>query len=100
MSYTRAEQETTIIWNEDDKLAYIYTASPVTLRKLDKLCADYPTDYQRTWIEDDRDGRITAAKYVVHSRFIRFGKPASRQQIERGRMMAAMMAERKNLQEQ
>ena len=100
MNYTRAEQETSITWDEDEKLARIYTASPISMRKLDKLCAEYPADYQRTWVEDDQDGRITAAKYIVHSRFIRFGKPASQQQIERGRMMAAMMAERKNLQEQ
>lgn len=75
MNYSRAEQETTIVWDEEEKAAKIYTASHVTMRKLDKLCAEFPAHYHRTWIEDDKDGRITAARYITHCKLIRFGKP-------------------------
>ena len=76
MTYTRAEQETSIIWDEEEKIAHIYTASPVTMRKLDKLVAQHPEEYSRTWVEQE-GARITAAKYTVPCRRIRFGKPAS-----------------------
>ena len=32
MAYTRMEQETSIVWDEDEKVARIYTASPVSMR--------------------------------------------------------------------
>ena len=75
MNYSRAEQETSIVWDEEQKIANIYTASPVTMRKLDKLCDEFPAYYRRTWIEDDKEGRITAAKYETTCKLIRFGKP-------------------------
>ena len=37
MGLTRAEQETVIRWNEEDKLVHIWSASPVTWRKLARL---------------------------------------------------------------
>ena len=73
INYTRAEMETSIVWDEDEKVAHIYTASPVTIRKLDKLCELCPDAYKCVWIEDG--GK--AKKYTVASRYIRFGKPAS-----------------------
>ena len=75
ISYTRAEMETNIIWDDDEKVANIYTASPVTMRKLDKLCEQYPDEYKRVWTEGD--AKVTAAKYTVPCRYIRFAKPAS-----------------------
>lgn len=75
MNYSRAEMETSIVWDEEEKLAKIYTASPVMIRKLNKLCAECSAYYRRTWIEKDKDGRITAAKYETTCKLIRFGKP-------------------------
>lgn len=75
MSYSRTEQETSIVWDEEQKIARVYTASPVTMRKLDRLCEQFPDEYRRTWTETDEDGRITAAKYEVYKGFVRFGKP-------------------------
>ena len=74
MAYTRQEQETSIVWDEESKKAKIYTASPVTMRKLDRLCEQYPNEYKQTMAEAD-GGKITAAKYEVPKGFIRFGKP-------------------------
>lgn len=75
MAYSRMEQETSIVWDEDEKTARIYTASPVNIRKLEKLCGQYPTEYRRTSAETDAEGRITAAKYETYKGYIRFGKP-------------------------
>lgn len=81
-SYSRVEQETTIVWDEEDKLAVIYTASPITMTKLEKMCKACPETYKRTWIEQNDNGRITAAKYCIPSKYIRFGKPASEKKRE------------------
>lgn len=78
---TRAEQETTITWDEEEKIARIYTASPVTMRKLDKLVEEFPDDYQltQTFINP------AAKRYTVPARYIRFGKPASEARREANR---------------
>ena len=87
MNYSRAEQETSIVWDEEEKVAHIYTASPVTMRKLNKLCASYPDEYKCLWLEKAGE-RITAAKYTVPSKRIRFGKPASEAKREAARNAA------------
>ena len=42
----RAEMETTIVWDDEEKVAHIYTAIPTTIRKLDKLCAAHADQYK------------------------------------------------------
>ncbi len=88
MNYSRAEQETSIMWDEDEKVAYIYTSSPVTMRKLDKLCAAYPDEYKRTWAEQIGE-RVTTAKYIAPSKRIRYGKPASQARQDSAQTAAA-----------
>ena len=92
MAYSRYEQETSIVWNEDDKIARIYTASPVSIRKLDKLCTEHPDAYQRVWEEFDENCNVTAAKYETKCKLIRFGKPASeeRKAIARANVQKAL----------
>ena len=97
MTYTRAEQETSIVWDEEMKAANIYTASPITLRKLDKLCKACPDEYRQVWTETDKSGKVTAAKYEVAAKFIKFAKPASEARKEAGRRIAAAMREKRNL---
>lgn len=72
MMYSRAEQETSIVWDEEEKVARIYTASPVSMRKLDKLCEEFPNEYTRIWVEQGTKGQVTAAKYTVPSMRIKF----------------------------
>ena len=72
----------TIIWDEEDKNARVYTASPVLRRKLDKLCEQFPDIYQRTW-EGMDDGRIVAARYTVYKGFVRFAKPRKMSEAQR-----------------
>jgi hypothetical protein len=57
------------------------------MRKLDNLAAQFPDVYLRTWTEET-GGKVTAAKYEVNARYIRFGKPATEAQIARGKMLA------------
>ena len=89
-SYTRAEMETVIVWDDEGKTAEIYTASPITMRKLDKLCAECPETYVRTWTEQNDAGRVTAAKYTTPSQYIRFGKPPTEKKREQGRRVAEL----------
>lgn len=91
MAYSRYEQETSIVWDEEEKIARIYTASPVTMRKLDKLCESFPDTYRRVWSQDDG----LAAKYEVNRRYIRFGKPASEARKANARINAQKMLERR-----
>ncbi len=88
MTYSRIEQETSIVWDEEEKVAHIYTASPVSMRKLDRLCEEFPNEYTRVWVEQAPNGQVTAAKYTVPSMRIKFGKPSSE---------ARVMANRRNL---
>ena len=95
MGYSRIEQETSVVWDEEEKVARIYTASPVSMRKLDRLCESYPEEYERVWEQRDREGRVVAAKYETLCKRVRFAKPASEARIEQGRRIAAMAAERR-----
>ena len=95
MAYMRQEQETSIVWDEEEKVARIYTASPVSMRKLDRLCEAFPVEYLKVWEEKDADGRVTAARYETGCKRVRFVKPASEARIEQGRRIAAMAAERR-----
>lgn len=99
MGYSRMEQETSIVWDEEEKVARIYTASPVSMRKLDKLCEDYPAEYQRVWVETDPDGRVTAARYQTVCKMVRFKKPASEAMKARGRLIAGLAAEKRKMAE-
>lgn len=96
MKYSKAEQETSIVWDEEQKVARIYTASPATMRKLDKLCEACPDEYTRTWTETDKKDRVTAAKYEVAAKLVKFAKPVVRtdEQIQAARERGKANAER------
>lgn len=87
MNYSRAEQETSIIWDEEEKVAHIYTSSPITMRKLDKLCSAHPEEYKKVW-EEKAGERVTATKYTAPSKLIRFRKPTSEAVREAARKAA------------
>lgn len=86
---TRAEMETIVRWDAETKQASVYTCDPIELRKLERLAAQFPDEYRlvREWTNP------TAREYTAPARLIRFGKPATEAQKERGRRaMAARMA--------
>ena len=92
MNYSRAERETAIVYDEEERIAHIYTASQISIRRLEKLCADHPEVYRRMWTETE-ERKITAAKYECPSKYIRFGKPASEQKKAQAIRMRERMAE-------
>ena len=89
MAGTRLERETTIIFNEEERKALIWTCSPTMIRRLDKLAEGYPDAYKCVLVDGD------ARRYEVDKRYIRFGKPASAAQIARGKYVASLMAAKK-----
>ena len=92
MGFTRSEQETHISWDEELKVASIYTASTVTMRRLDNLCEKFPNVYKCVWVDPNEN--YPAKKYEVQAKYIRFGKPPSEAKVEAGKRIAQMMAER------
>lgn len=78
---TRAEQETVIVWDAEARTATIDTADPVTLRKLERLAAQFPEAYRLV----SEDTLYNAKRYEVPAQYIRFGKPASDAQREAAR---------------
>jgi hypothetical protein len=85
MGYMRIEQETTINYNAEESRAEIYTAEPVTMRKLKKLSEEFPDVYFC------KESKEFQAKYTVPKKYIRFGKPASEARKEVGRRLAENM---------
>lgn len=76
--FKKAEQETHVRWDAEERIAHIYTANSKDIRRLDKLVEDYPNVYKCTWI----DGQFAAKKYEVAMEYIRFRKPTSQAKRE------------------
>ena len=69
---TRIEQETIINANAEEKMAEVYTADPVMIRKLDKMVEKYPNQY-KVIKEDD-----VSKTYQFPKKLIRFGAPVTK----------------------
>lgn len=69
---TKAEQETIVNANAEDKLAEVYTADPVMIRKLDKKVKQYP-DVYKVIKEDD-----VSKTYEFPKKLLRFGAPVTK----------------------
>lgn len=70
-SRSRAEMETTIVWDAEEKTAHIYTCDPSSLLKLDRLTEAHPEAYRQTWAEPG--GK--AKRYEAPAALIRFARP-------------------------
>lgn len=69
---TREEQETIVRWDESDKVAWLYTCSPVTRRK-----------WLKKGYELTADGHGWRAR--IPARLVRFGRPTTEAQRESAR---------------
>lgn len=69
---TRIEQETIVNANAEEKMAEVYTADPVMIRKLDKMVEKYPNQY-KVIKEDD-----VSKTYQFPKKLIRFGAPVTK----------------------
>lgn len=87
---TRWEQETVVNYNNEEKIATVYTADPVVQRKLDKLCEKYPEHYKCT--KEDS----VAKWYSFEKKLVSFRPPVilTEEQIERNRQQLAKINEK------
>ena len=69
MNLTRYEQEVVINFNADEETATVYSANPSWIRKMDKLCREFPEVF--------RTKRQTGASktYEVPKKYVRIKKP-------------------------
>lgn len=82
---TNAEREVTIRWDAEQRTATIDAAIPATVRKLDALAEQYPETYRLV----SEDAAYGAKRYAVDARYIRFGKPPTEAQREKGKRLAS-----------
>jgi hypothetical protein len=68
---TRAEQETVLRWDEDEKLVHVWSASPVTWRKLARLGIEPHRETRRA-------GEVTGYFYRVPLARFRWGLKSAR----------------------
>ena len=78
----KAEQETIIRWDAEERIAHIDTAYAPKIAMLDKLVAAYPKTYKCVFVDE----RYHAKKYEVPASYIKFGKPASEAQKAAARL--------------
>lgn len=77
MGQTRSEQETVIRWDEEDKLVHLWSASPVTWRKLARLGI-------RPTRETTREGQPAGKFYQVPLARFRWGIRSEGQRLRAG----------------
>jgi hypothetical protein len=66
---SRYEKETTITFNDEEKIAYVYTCNKSQIKKLDKYCVDYSDQY-KLYRQDEY-----SKTYTVSKKYIRIGRP-------------------------
>ncbi len=88
---SKAEQETIIRWDAEERIAHIDSAQRSMIAKLDKLVEAYPDTYKCVF----EDKFFHAKKYTVPASFISFRKPASKVQKETARERMKVIREKK-----
>ena len=69
MKLSRYEQEVVINLNADEDEATVYTANPAWIRKMDKLCKEFPEVIRiKSWTE-------VSKTYVLPKNLVKIGKP-------------------------
>lgn len=82
MALTNIERETIITFNAAEDAAEVYTADPVYIRKLDKLCEQFPETYK---FVSEQSYTILPARYVeaktysMPKRLVKFRSPITRE---------------------
>jgi hypothetical protein len=87
---TKAEQETVIGWNEEDKLVHLYSSSPLTWRKAARLGFEVREETNRA---GERTGRFYVAIPLAEFTWRR-KRPKTAAQIESARQNAKRLRPR------
>lgn len=70
-SLSAYERATIISFNEEEERAVVTTASPVWMRKFDRLCEENPEQFScEEWDTQRLDGKIIQKRYTFPKRFI------------------------------
>lgn len=88
----RAEQETIVRWDAEERIAHIFSANPTDCRRLKALCKEFPDTYKLT---RETKSEIFVDAPVDRIAFRKPPKPKSEAQIN-----AAKMSFSKNGQKQ
>ena len=84
MALTNIERETIINFNAAEDTAEVYTADPVYIRKLDKLCEQFPDTYK--FMAELSAKRCKESKtYLMPKRLVKFRSPVTRKISEEQR---------------
>lgn len=84
MALANIERETIINFNAAEDTAEIYTADPVYIRKLDKLCEQFPDTYK--FMAELSAKRCKESKtYSMSKRLVKFRPPVTREISEEQR---------------
>lgn len=65
---TKYEQETIVNFNEDEKVAYIYTYNKRWMKKLDNLCLKFPDKF--IFEREDWYGKFLSKRYIIDKNYI------------------------------
>ena len=84
MALTNIERETIINFNAAEDTAEVYTADPVYIRKLDKLCEQFPETYKRMAGLSNMQCKESAT-YSMPKRLVKFRSPITREISEEQR---------------
>ena len=71
---SRWAQETVVNYNNEEKIATVYTTDPIVIRKLDKLVEKYPNDYKCVK-EEHLINTQYAKSYEFSKKLIQFRNP-------------------------
>jgi hypothetical protein len=78
MALSNIERETIITFNAAEDTAEVYTADPVYIRKLDKLCEQFPDTYK--FMAELSAKRCKESKtYSMPKRLVKFRPPVTRE---------------------
>ncbi len=92
---SKYEQETIVLFNDEEADAIVYTASPLWIRRLDKLVSENPAAYK--CIEtDDVSKTYTMPKKLVHFRVRQITRSYTEQQREESRQRLLAIRQKQN----
>lgn len=69
------ERETNINFNEDEKVATVYTCKPSLIKKMDNFCEKYPADYELIF-EDEQ-----SKTYQINKKFVSIRGPQKKRKL-------------------
>ena len=89
-SLSAYERATTVNFNEEEERAVVITASPVWMRKLDRLCEENPEQFScEEWDTQRLDGKIIQKRYTFPKRFITIRSRDRKQELTEEQREAA-----------